>query len=177
MSKTNTLITSTMRSDGRSIQQARHIGITSQLMLSPLKRGRWRPPSTGNTQGRPALYRCSPSQTKAGKLSRLTCNSLATNTAYSSLRGGGTTGQQATQGVGKGSQASEGGASGKSQEGEIEMSTARENDPDDPYGFDDDLSEDDVLCFRCDGAGEVPCHCGGDLCFCGRLKPENRPFA
>lgn len=31
------------------------------------------------------------------------------------------------------------------------------------YEYDDDRP----LCFRCDGVGEVPCHCGGDLCVCG----------
>lgn len=32
----------------------------------------------------------------------------------------------------------------------------------------DDCDDDRPLCFRCDGSGEVQCHCGGDLCFCGQ---------
>lgn len=34
---------------------------------------------------------------------------------------------------------------------------------DDYEDYDDDQSE---RCPRCDGAGEVDCHCGGDLCVC-----------
>lgn len=34
----------------------------------------------------------------------------------------------------------------------------------DGYDFDDD--DDRPQCPRCDGAGEVNCHCGGDLCVC-----------
>lgn len=30
-----------------------------------------------------------------------------------------------------------------------------------------DEEDDRPLCFRCDGAGEVSCHCGGDQCYCG----------
>lgn len=33
---------------------------------------------------------------------------------------------------------------------------------DDPH-FDENM----VVCDRCDGHGEVICHCGGDMCLCG----------
>lgn len=39
-------------------------------------------------------------------------------------------------------------------------------EPEDGYPYDDDDGR--PLCFRCDGAGDVACHCGGDLCLCGQ---------
>lgn len=36
------------------------------------------------------------------------------------------------------------------------------DDPDEAY--DDYL--DGITCPHCSGSGEVPCHCGGDLCVC-----------
>ncbi|MBK5958052.1 hypothetical protein CCR97_07955 [Rhodoplanes elegans] len=29
------------------------------------------------------------------------------------------------------------------------------------------IPTDHVLCPRCNGDGEIACHCGGDLCVCG----------
>lgn len=35
------------------------------------------------------------------------------------------------------------------------------------WDFDyDDYDDDLEVCPNCMGAGEVPCHCGGDLCIC-----------
>ncbi len=34
----------------------------------------------------------------------------------------------------------------------------------DDYDFDNEY--DGVFCPKCCGIGSVPCHCGGDLCFC-----------
>lgn len=45
-------------------------------------------------------------------------------------------------------------------------------DWDGPGERDDD---DRPICFRCDGHGEVPCHCGGDLCFCENQGEKECP--
>jgi hypothetical protein len=46
----------------------------------------------------------------------------------------------------------------------------------DPYDFEPDIPDGYVLCPRCDGHQEVPCHCGGDLCVCENYGEKPCPL-
>ena len=50
--------------------------------------------------------------------------------------------------------------------------------PEDYYDYDNerDILDGHVLCPRCDGHQEVPCHCGGDLCVCENCGDMPCPF-